>query len=82
MEVSTMSADFCPSCGEAWEGECPKDPWYRVYTCENCGRVEGDNYGRKETIREGKDLSPAQWAEVARLEAEWAQQEEEEGDGN
>lgn len=77
-----MSADFCPSCGESWVGACPNDPWYKVYTCAQCGRVEGEYYGEHETIREGKDLSQQQWEEVARLKAEWAQQEEEEGDGD
>ena len=70
-----MTPDHCPSCGEAWEGEYPDDPWYKVYTCDNCGREEAEYYGEHETIREGRDLSQQQWEEVAKLKAEWAEQE-------
>lgn len=80
-----MSADFCPSCGEAWEGERPRDPWYTAWYCQNCGRCEDEIQGRDirhSVVREGKELSRVQWEEVAKLKAEWAQQEEEEGDGH
>ena len=78
VEVIDMTGEACPSCGEAWAGECPKDTWYKVYTCDNCGRVEGEYYGEYETIRDGKELSQQQWEEMARLKAEWEEQAEEE----
>lgn len=61
-----MSGDNCPSCGEAWEGECPKDPWYVVYECGHCGRVEADNFGEREVVQE-REFSLEQMAIIEAL---------------
>lgn len=37
-------SEHCPSCGEEWVGESPKDDWYIVWRCERCGYWK-DNYG-------------------------------------
>ena len=44
----------CPKCGHGWYGECPREPWYVEWHCENCGYGESQYYeGEKMVISEG-----------------------------
>jgi hypothetical protein len=37
MSTYTYDSDneHCPKCGESWQGECPKDPWWIEWHCTN-----------------------------------------------
>ena len=47
-----MYSDHCPSCSEAWVGDTPRHPGYTVWSCAHCGRIEADNYGNHEVVRD------------------------------
>jgi len=32
-----MENKICPNCGSIVEGQCPDNPYYVVYICDNCG---------------------------------------------
>lgn len=46
--------EVCKQCGEIVEPEMPKDPWFVIVQCNNCGSEETESVDMYTLTKEGE----------------------------